>query len=256
MTPSEAAKLLGHIAAFDKRTVGEVDARAWAAALWDVPLDNDAFAAVARYFGTAPKDPEARRWLEPFHVRSLRSKIREQRIEEANALYPGNPDETSSQFLARRRAQLRQAADGQLPPQPRQALDGPPHPSVARALSGVGRTVPPLDPNDAPPYVPEMARKALAAAVPRFGDRYERLPELAVACPVQACRALAKKPCRSPSGRELREGTHQSRRETWVTATRPCPICKAQPGSECAADETTAKRRHHPERIPPPHPCA
>ena len=42
MTPSEAAQLLGHCAAFDNRTVGKVDARAWAAALHDLPFDEDA----------------------------------------------------------------------------------------------------------------------------------------------------------------------------------------------------------------------
>jgi hypothetical protein len=253
MTPSEAAKLLSSIAAFDKRTIGEVDARAWGAALHDVPLDADAFAAVARYFGTPPKDGEARRWLEPHHVKTMRRKIREERIEAANAFYDGNPNEGALDFVARRRAQLAAAADGTLPPQPiPYALSGPPHPNVAKAITGIGRTVPPLeDPNHPPPYVPEMARKAIAEAVPRFGDRYERTPELAIACSNPNCRALPKRPCRRPSGKELRDGTHASRSEDWTVATAACPACKAQPGAECSPDETTAKRRHHPERGAP-----
>lgn len=258
MTPSEAAKLLAAVAAFDKRTIGEVDARAWAAALNDVPLDADAYGAVARYFGTPPKDGEARRWLEPHHVKTMRRKIREERIEAANAFYDGNPEETPLDFVARRRQQLQAAGDGRLEPQPvRYALDGPPHPSVAAVIGGAIRTVPPLESPHPPPYVPEMARKAIAAANPGFGERYERFPELMLACPNKQCRARERKRCTTPSGREMREQTHPTRRDAWVIATFDCGSCGAQAGAECKADTVTAERRYHPGREPErPEPAA
>lgn len=253
MTPSEAAKLLAAVAAFDKRTIGEVDARAWAAALHDIPLDDDAFTAVARYFGTPPKDGEARRWLEPHHVKTMRRKIREERIEAANAFYDGNPDESPEDFVTRRRRQLQAAADGRLDPQPvRYALEGPPHPSVARAITGVGRAVPQLPSPHPPPYVPEMARKAIAAANPGFAERHERFPELALPCPNDQCRARERKRCTTPSGKEMREQTHPTRRDAWVIRTQPCSHCGSQAGAECTPDEITARRRFHPERVPPP----
>ncbi|MFK0297225.1 hypothetical protein ACIQU6_43090, partial [Streptomyces sp. NPDC090442] len=47
MTPADAAELLSLCAAFDRRTIGEADAHAWARALHDVPLDEDTRTAVA-----------------------------------------------------------------------------------------------------------------------------------------------------------------------------------------------------------------
>lgn len=250
MTPSEAAKLLGHIAAFDRRTVGEVDARAWAAALHDVPCDNDALAAVARFFGTAPKDPTARRWIEPHHVRSVRAAIRAERIDAANLVHEPLPEETPNEFIARRRAQLAAAGDGQIPPQPiRYALEGGPHPRVLEALKGAVHIVPPLpDPNSAPPYVPEMARRRLAAAVPRYADRYVRWPELTVPCPRPECRAKERDACKRPSGKPLREGTHPARRAAWVVATADCPECGAASGRDCDVQLLASGRLFHPAR--------
>ncbi|MFE7017640.1 hypothetical protein ACFVAQ_45525, partial [Streptomyces sp. NPDC057651] len=98
MTPADAAELLTLAAAFDRRTVGEADARAWAAALNSTPLDADTREAVARHYADTDK------WLTPAHVRQQRAKIRAERIEQANVFDDGRPDETPAQFLARRRA--------------------------------------------------------------------------------------------------------------------------------------------------------
>ena len=57
MNPTEAAELLGHAAAFDNRNPSAAAAVAWASALHDIPLDNDAKAAVAAYYTTAPQNP-------------------------------------------------------------------------------------------------------------------------------------------------------------------------------------------------------
>lgn len=219
MTPSEAAMLLGHIAAFDRRTIGEVDARAWSAALNDIPLDPDALNAVARFFGTAPKDGESQRWIQPHHVRTIRAGIRAERIDAAHLLHEAKPGETTAEFIATKRQQLAAAGDGHIPPATiRQALTGPPHPAVARVIAGAVHQVPPLPSDHPPPYVPAMARDALVEAVPGFARDGHKHPELAVACPKESCRALPWKPCKRPAGKGQRATTHGSRQEAWVAA--------------------------------------
>lgn len=61
MIPSEAAKLLGKLAATDGRTVSEATARAWAETLPDVTL-AEALGAVPAHFR------ESTEWCMPVHV--------------------------------------------------------------------------------------------------------------------------------------------------------------------------------------------
>ncbi|TFV32274.1 hypothetical protein E4K10_18075 [Streptomyces sp. T1317-0309] len=143
MTPADATELLALAAAFDRRTVGEADARAWAAALHAIPLDNDTREAVARHYS------ESSDWITPAHVRQQRQKIRNDRIATANVLDDGRPDETPAEFLARRRAALRAIGDGHMPAQTISqvlshsgghgplALTGGPAPSVAKRMNAM-----------------------------------------------------------------------------------------------------------------------
>lgn len=183
MNRSEAALLLARAAAFDNRTVGRVDAEAWAAALNDVPFDDDATAAVARFYGTPPKDPSTRLWIQPHNVRSLRKTIRSERAE-GFRYEPPALDETPREFLARYRGQLDAVASGRVTaPAGRLALEGGPHPAFTRELEArgyqVGRTVPSTD------------EQAAIATVRRAGP-------LGVDCP--ACGAVMGRPCRTPGG--------------------------------------------------------
>lgn len=193
MNPAEAARLLGHAAAFDNRTVGEADATAWAAALHDLPMDPDTLAAVARYYAEPTKDGETgRRWLEPHHVKAWRKRIRAERLGETIPAYePMQPDETGAQFVARRRAQLKAIADGRLQAIPVRELTGGPHPSVADALAGAGQ-------------MPAHLREQLGRAT--------RDPEMAIACPKAGCRARERQPCTTPRG-QRRSDTHQARKD-------------------------------------------
>lgn len=202
MTPSAAAKLLAHCAAFDRRTVGEVDARAWAAALHDIPDDTDTYAAVARFYGTPPKDGEGRKWIEPHHVRTMRKAIRAERHGDTIAAYDSpDPDESGPEFVERRREQLVAIGDGRLEPTPVRQLGGGPHPSVAGAIEGGLRSVDEvLDENGEQPYMPPGFRQAV-------GMR-ERPPELSAPCP--DCRARERQPCVSPRGRQ-RSTVHAAR---------------------------------------------
>lgn len=68
MNLSETARLLGAIAAFDRRTVGDSDVIAWQSVLPDVPFD-DALAAVRGWYGVNTD------WMMPAHVRRMAEEI-------------------------------------------------------------------------------------------------------------------------------------------------------------------------------------
>lgn len=215
MTPADAAELLTLCAAFDRRTVGEADARAWAAALNAIPLDDDARAAVARHYA------ETDRWITPAHVLQQRAKIRRDRLDRANVLYAGRPDETGAESITRRRALLAAVADGRIEPQtvpqalglapgtaPRALTGGPARdPELEARLAAIGRTIPDEVAEQLRPFRPVRAqREALA----RHG-----LPDpLDVACPYERCLAPAGEPCRQGKNHARRRSTpHPSRLE-------------------------------------------
>jgi hypothetical protein len=187
---SEAAQLLAHCAAFDNRTVGRVDADGWAAALHDVPFDDDTRAAVARYYGTPPDRPGDRLWIQPHHVRSGRLAIRRERYGDTLPAYlPPAELETGAQYVVRRRAQIDAVASGRAPSRPI-PLNGPPARSVLEGLAergfdGLdGRRG--LAPAGRP--VPDGSEQAAVAEVRRPGP-------LGVECP--ACQAAIGRPCRN-----------------------------------------------------------
>ncbi|WP_327671879.1 MULTISPECIES: hypothetical protein [unclassified Streptomyces] len=192
MTPDEAARLLAACAAFDNRQPSEMAKQAWAAALRDLPCDDDTFEAVARYY-SAPAAPgeTGRRWIEPHHVRSTRQKIRDERLGTTIPAYTApSEDETGGEFVRRRREQLTAIADGREQPIPVHALAGGPHPRVAQALGHVGQI--PAD----EPYMPEGFRESVGMGTTP--------PELRIPCPNHGCRALARQPCKTPHGRTRR----------------------------------------------------
>lgn len=188
MNPQEAAALLGHCAAFDNRKPSQGAAVAWAAALHDVPLDNDAKAAVAAYYTTPPKDPDAKLWILPHHVRTLRTKIRNARLE--NFQYEPLPDETPAEFLARYKGQVQAIASGRVAaPSNAPMLEGGPSKRFTAELEargwGVGREVP--EEGETP------AGAGLVDSVRRSGP-------LGIECP--ACGAAVGRPCKTPGGSE------------------------------------------------------
>lgn len=179
MNEKEAAQLLGYCAAFDNRKPSQAAAMAWAAALHDVPLDGDAKAAVDAYYTTAPQDPNARLWILPHHVRTLRTKIRNARLK--NFQYEPIGDETVPQYLARLRGQVRAIASGHTPtPSGRLALEGGPHPSFVRELEARGYEV--------GQKVPDADEESLADTVRRSGP-------LGIECPT--CGAEIGHPCKT-----------------------------------------------------------
>ncbi|AVH58407.1 MULTISPECIES: zinc finger domain-containing protein [Streptomyces] len=219
MTPAEAAELLTLAAAFDRRTVGEADARAWAAALNSTPLDDDARAAVARHYAETDK------WLTPAHVRQQRAKIRADRVTAANVVYDGRAGETGAESIARRRAQLDAVANGRIAPQSiTRAIgfseDRPALPAgatreeredfAAERLAALGS------------YVPRSVADALAEYRPHRAEReslaqYGQPDPLDVPCPYEPCRAPASQPCRMGASRRHRATAHPSRLDAATT---------------------------------------
>ncbi|MFJ6667461.1 hypothetical protein [Streptomyces sp. NPDC091383] len=184
MNAKEAAELLAHCSGFDNRQPSVAAAVAWASALHDLPLDADAKAAVAAYYTTPPKDPDAKLWILPHHVRTLRSKIRSARLE--NFQYEPISGETTAEYLVRLRGQTQAIASGRVaPPTSRLALEGGPSAAFMRELEARGwqgnRTVPDEDET----VVVEL-------------DSVRRSGPLGVQCP--ACGAAIGRPCKTPGG--------------------------------------------------------
>jgi hypothetical protein len=184
MNPTEAAELLGHCSGFDNRKPSLAAAVAWASALHDIPLDADAKAAVASYYTTPPKDPDAKLWIMPHHVRTLRSKLRSARLE--NFRYEPIAGETVGEFMARYRGQVQAIASGRVPaPSGRLALEGGPTNRFMQELEARGW--------DGLRTVPDSDEEAAADTVRRAGP-------LGVVCP--ACRAAVGRPCKTPGGND------------------------------------------------------
>lgn len=213
MTPADAAELLTLAAAFDRRTVGEADARAWAAALNAVPLDDDARAAVARHYA------ETDRWLTPAHVLQQRAKIRRDRLDRANVLYEGTPGETGAESIARRRQLLAAVADGRIAPQTAAQAVGLAPGTAPRALTGAPARDPELEARLAAigRRIPEEAAEQLRTYRPVRAQR-EALAQHGLPDPLDVsctwCKAAPGKPCRmGKNGARTRSTPHPCRLE-------------------------------------------
>ncbi|MGW2130429.1 zinc finger domain-containing protein [Streptomyces coelicoflavus] len=225
MTPADASELLTLAAAFDRRTVGEADARAWAAALHAVPLDDDARAAIARHYA------ETSDWLTPAHVRQQRAKIRAERITAANVVYHGRPGETGAESIAARKALERAVGDGRIPPQNiaqavGHAEDRPALPPgatrdqreqfAAERLAALGD------------YMPKTVRDRLADYRPHRAQR-ERLAAAGLPDPLDVactwCGADPGQPCRN---RNIRPGDDPEQRTRARRAPHPSRLDDAR----------------------------
>lgn len=133
MNLEETARVLAWAAAFDRRTIGEADVRAWNETVADLDV-GDALRAVTRWYRDHTE------WLMPAHLRAAYHEIRADRAREARwraAEEKGLPP--AQEALAR--------SLGSLPAEVQEAVR-----SAARRPQG-GQDAPPLD------------RHALATAV-------------------------------------------------------------------------------------------
>lgn len=210
MNEKEASMLLGHCAAFDNRKPSAAAATAWSAALHDVPLDHDARSAVAAYYSTPPKDPDARLWILPHHVRTLRTKIRNARLE--NFQYQPIADETVGEYLARYRGQVQAIASGRVAgPSGRPALEGGPSKRFMEELEARGW--------EGNREVPDSDEQSLADTVRRSGPLGVQCPacSAAIGHPCNTGRATAKFPLGKPLPRPHTARTREAAGEPQMT---------------------------------------
>lgn len=227
MNIDDAKRLLAACAAFDNRQPSLIAARAWAKALEKVPLDQDAFDAVARYYGTEPARPGERLWIQPADVIHHRNAIQRERL--ANFIYEPEPDESlPGRMFVRRYRQLRDAvASGRVPgPLEAPALSGGPHPSVVKGLEDK-----------------ELDLGKVGRAVPGEVAEVKRPGPLGQECP--QCGALIGRPCRIGSlGKERRP--HPVRVENAERAAKGLPPVDLE--ARRAEQEAEAERRREVSR--------
>ena len=221
MNAEEAAELLAHCSGFDNRKPYVAAAVAWASALHDIPMDADAKAAVAAYYSTPPKDPDARLWILPHHVRTLRAKIRSKRLE--NFQYEPIAGESVGEFMARYRGQVHAIASGRVPaPAGRLALAGGPSREFVRELEARGW--------EGNQTVPDSDEEAVRDTVRRAGP-------LGVECP--ACQAAIGRPCKSPGATEKQP----------MGKPRPRPHSARLRAAQGVPEQTVEQRAAQEERI-------
>lgn len=121
MKKSEASEALTFCAAFDQRTIGNADVEAWALALADLPWDQSTREAIANFY-TAPSadyDRDSRRFIQPHHVRTGRSRLRNERLSRVIEPVPNTVEgvDTHAELRALRRAigdgRIKDQADAQ-----------------------------------------------------------------------------------------------------------------------------------------------
>ena len=134
MKPSDAAKLLALAAAFDRRTVGEADAIAWADALGGLN-PSDCAQVIRDHYA------ESTDWLMPAHVRQGVKRIRAERLRAvpSSALEPAdvNPNDIEA-YQRARLALVQHIADGQQLPEPVEL----PHRPVAELVASTAARLP------------------------------------------------------------------------------------------------------------------
>jgi hypothetical protein len=219
MKPAEIPQLLAQIALADPRVRREdpIEMRAqihmWAGILTDVPADFALTAAQQHYANsTWPILPAeiATRWQAVVRDRMNRHSG----TFEPQAHPDVDPDDVPA-YLDALRGERRAVVLGQRPPAEIRAITaGPAAAEAQRRLAALGT------------YVPRTVADALAPHRPIRAER-ERLAReaqpdaLAVACPVETCRAPAGQPCQRPTrrgGRHRLSQPHPTRTETAALA--------------------------------------
>ncbi|MFJ6615430.1 hypothetical protein ACIQPT_34720 [Streptomyces sp. NPDC091289] len=207
MTPDQIPQLLKQVSYADPRVLPEDPkevaglAALWATVLADVPVQF-AMQAVGIHYARSPYPIKpsdiSTRWQAVVRDRMQRD------VDPAPPVDPDNEAAYREQLAAHRRA----VATGQQPPVEHKALtSGPAAAEAERRLKAFGR------------YIPPSVDDVLAAYRPRRAARIATIREgrpdaLAVACPVETCRAAVAMPCTRPGKGQTRHrlaGPHPSR---------------------------------------------
>lgn len=116
MNQSEAAVLLAMMAAYDRRTIGETDAMAWASALNDIRLEDAQFVANEHY-------RQSTDWLMPAHIVAGVKRLRRDRLERCVPMPDADPDDVQ-EWLTEYRRDIRDIGDGHDLPEKRNEVEG------------------------------------------------------------------------------------------------------------------------------------
>jgi hypothetical protein len=191
MDAEQIPQLIAEIALADPRVKRDdpLERRAqivmWAGILADVPYQYALTAAQKHYAkSTWPILPAdiATQWAATVRDRMQRD------VDPAPPVDPDNESAYRAALAARRRA----VATGQQPPVDHKMLtSGPAAEEVERRMRALGTYMPPSVREALAPYRPAAAARVVAI-------REGRPDALAVACPVETCRAVAKAPCSRP----------------------------------------------------------
>lgn len=146
-TLADAYELLAVAQSFNGRKVADLDAEAWRRALHGLRLE-DCKQAVIEHFTVSTE------WLMPAHVRAGVGRIRKARLEQR--AYDWVPDADPDDPIAYQRALRSETA---------RAADGTEKPRDMRAISGIFREVPKVNPSAI-----EGARQAIPRRRPRTPD--------------------------------------------------------------------------------------
>lgn len=198
MNPDEVVTLARYVRALcPQQRFDEYTPDAWGDVLARYSLDDARQAAAT----IAARQP----FVAPSEIAVEITALRAARVERANLVYDGRPDETPAEAIARQRALTAAAADGRITPQTatqavgathRAALTGGPAPEVAaRMREAFGD------------YLPTTVRDALAEYRPQAAARARAVTDGrpdALAVPCDWCKARAGQPCRQGKNRAAR----------------------------------------------------
>jgi len=212
VTPDQIPDLLKQVSYADPRILSEDPqeiaglAGLWAVVLADVPAEF-AMQAVGAHYAKSPYPIKpsdiSTRWQALVHDRMSRHTG----TFEPSAHPELDPDDEAG-YRRALAAERRAVVMGQQPPTPLAAITaGPAAEEVERRMAALGD------------YMPRTVRDALAPYRPAAAARVEAIREgrpdaLAIACPVETCRAATKQPCTAPrrgGGRRRLSQPHPSR---------------------------------------------
>lgn len=213
MNRQQIAALISYAAGLDPRTAKTGDDLAdqldqWEELLHDVPPTAphpngrhwNAAHVVRHHCATSPYPIKPSDVSRPWHA--FKADVIGRHTDPLPAADPDNPESWRAELLGTRQA----VAAGQQPATLYRELTAAPADALRARLARVG---------EMPPAVREHIRQTTGG---RIGAGKQRFPELAVECPRPDCRALRHMPCKRPSGRELREHTHDQRQHAYATA--------------------------------------
>ncbi|MFD9813734.1 hypothetical protein [Streptomyces sp. NPDC059080] len=216
MNRREIAALLHYAATLDGRLgrvvadeeLAAVAITRWAEALADVPGTTadggwDASHVVRHYYERRGGDQSARYYaIEPHHLLAAwaghRADLMNRHTDPLPTAHPDDVTAYRAEIVGTRTAV---ATGQQRPNAASRALDPAGQHRLAALAAATGAM--PAQVRD------ELARNGI-------GTRREHFPEYAVDCPHPTCRAAARRPCKAPSGRELRSHTHDKRQAAYA----------------------------------------